>query len=150
MKSITRRRFVALTGLGVLGLATTPMFFKRAADQGFAAILRRKMSPLDIPDHVMDRFLTDFMQDIQGSHWVKKYRMTGWNAVLVQWFGVDRYVLEDPGMVHPLEKLVTHFVMSTNLSIDPRVAEGSREIRYLGFWSHDDACANPFADFSFH
>jgi hypothetical protein len=149
MKTITRRRFVVLTGLGAVGLATTPMFFKRAADSGFEAILRRKMGPLQIPDQVMDRFLADFMKEIQGSHWGKKYRMTGSNAVLVQWFGVDRYVLQDPGMVHPIEKLVTQFVMSTNLSTDPAVAEGRHEVKYLGIWSHDNACANPFADFSF-
>ncbi len=149
MKTISRRNFAKMMGLGTAGILAAPLLLKWSADQGMETLLRHKMRPLIIPDDIMDRFLADFLDYLNESHPYKKYRLHGYDMLLIGNLHNDRFVAGDPGMVHPVEKLVTHFVMSTNIAIDQRVQAGQKEIKYLGFWDTNEPCGNPFANFDF-
>ena len=144
---LTRRKFLGITSLAVATAAAPPLFLKRESMTGLADLLRLRMRPLELPEEIVTPFLEDFVHDYRGTHWVKKYRFTGLNRLRMRFFDDDGDVVGDPGMVHPVEKLVTHFVMSTNILLDPKVAAGQKPIKYLGYWTHQDHCANPFAEF---
>jgi len=147
--SVSRRRFLGFSGLVVVAMATPPLVLKRASAGGVADFLRLRMRPLAIPDEVLTAFVDDFRDHIRGTHWEAKFRMTGWNQMRMNLFDDDGGLTGDPGMVHPVEKIVTHFVMSTNVLLNGAVAEGKKPVKYLWFWTNDDGCGNPFADFDF-
>jgi hypothetical protein len=149
MKKISRRRFTLLMSLGALGLTSVPFLTKWKSELGMKTLLRWKMEPITIPDEVMDRFLRDFKDHILGTHWQKKYRLEGYNLLLLRYLEVDRFVENSPDWIDPLENIVTHFVMSTNVALDPEVTAGNKVVKYLGFWHTDDTCGNPFAQFDF-
>ena len=149
MKKISRRNFNRMMGLGILGLAASPFMVKWPADQSMEAILRWKMQPLVIPDEIMTRFLADFRDHVLRHRSLKRYRLKGYNLMLLRYLEADRFMAGYEGLGSPAEMLVTHFVLSTNAATNPGVQAGKKPLKYFEFWHHDSICANPFAEFDY-
>ncbi len=145
---ISRRQLFSLTASGtVLGVAASLMM-PGSVDSYVASVIKAKCRPLFIPDKVLSQFLRDFNEYMHAEDERDRYVKARFLPMLYQGFPDGDIASLDRTFYKREKEILTHFLLSTNIVIDPRVKSQEIAVEYVRFWTNDLPCSNPFANLS--
>ncbi len=146
--NISRRQLLSLTASAtVLGVAAS-LTLPGSVESYLASVIRAKCRPLFIPDKVLTQFIKDFNEYTHAEDEQDRYVKARFLPMLYQGFPEKNIAGLDRTFYKREKEILTHFLLSTNIVIDPRVKSQEIAFEYVRFWHNGLPCSNAFANLS--
>ena len=138
---ISRRRFLALTGVGLTGVAGVVgvRFLFAQPVAVVASVVRRKLHYLKLDEAGVDAFAKALVERaIAAPTKLRTLSAIGLTEVPVEKLGIHL-----SAMRRGEERIVTYYLLSSDFFLNG--ADEQKTVRYLGFYDpYQRACMNPF------